>query len=389
MSQRKAPPFVEVARILDGYFFTKGHAPPVRELRGLCGGEGSLETYSDYTKRWLAQKMLGAGAMASILAIQEQAKAHAQIIDGLLAQLQRALSMPVIEHDDAVDLASGEEQLVSETDEHRGVQYYDSEPATPQTSAGSSSETANVVTDTSAHASSPEPNANGKPVRCSNGQETPPPNNEEASVAVASAVQAPRQPTCGQRCSPNEFASSPAEPDRGIDMERYTLRDDDDDEDPVLRHRRIDGTTSKNSQATGPDCRQEGRHVDQSSSTVPGQAPTDEDQDASATVAAATVSRTRSDDEIDAIARAFAEHAQARFLPAEHEQEDLGQEAPYDKQANSRSASVPTREHARNDTDTSLSRFNGGAQWGALSFEPNQPETGESDTTGGSANGTA
>ncbi|WP_143737083.1 hypothetical protein [Erythrobacter tepidarius] len=235
MPQRKAPPFVEVARILDGYFFTKGHAPPVRELRGLCGGEGSLETYSDYTKRWLTQKMLGSGAMASILAIQEQAKAHVQIIDQLLAQLQRALSMPVIENDDAVDLASGEEQLVSETDEHRGVQHHDSEPTTPQTSAGSSSETANVVADTSAHASSPEPNANGKPVRCSNGQETAPPDDEEAIVAVASAAQAPRQPTGGQSCSPNVFASSPAEPDFGIDMDRYTYRDDDD-EDPVLRH---------------------------------------------------------------------------------------------------------------------------------------------------------
>lgn len=237
MSQRKAPPFEEVARTLDRHFFTAGQAPPVRDLRDLCGGEGSLETYSDYTKRWLTQKMLGSGAMASILAIQEQTKAHVQIINQLLAQLQRALSMPVIEHDDALDLASGEEQLASETDQHRGVQHHDSEPATPQTSAGSSSDTANVLGGTSVHASSPEPNANGGPLRCSNGQETAPPNDEGAFVALASAAQAPRQPIGGRSCSPNESASSSSEQDFGIDMDRYTYRDDDDDdEDPVLRH---------------------------------------------------------------------------------------------------------------------------------------------------------
>ena len=151
---------------------------------------------------------------------------------------------------------------------------------------------------------------------------------------------------------------------------------------------------------------------------------------------------TRSADEVEAFARQFAEWGEARFLkendasetPARSGREDVsspsttasmpsgqgsgkqsdpslsrhgggGQQTTHPRGPNqpcqgesdkfhgessaSRSAPVPTVQGSATHKDTSLSRSNGGAQQGALPLEPNKPAQGESDTTGGSANGTA
>jgi len=105
--------------------------------------------------------------------------------------------------------------------------------------------------------------------------------------------------------------------------------------------------------------------------------------------------RTPSADEIAALSHDFAEQAEPLFLEADDAPDIDGSVMPitranaYGEHTVSRSAPMPIDSTDPLMNDTSLSRFNGGGQQTALPFEPNQPEQGESDSTGGSANGAA
>ncbi|MEE4211603.1 MAG: hypothetical protein V2I43_20345 [Parvularcula sp.] len=128
---------------------------------------------------------------------------------------------------------------------------------------------------------------------------------------------------------------------------------------------------------------------DEPSATAAETAPTADGPNAFTAAAPPAADRTRSADEIDALAENFGLHAEARFLPPD-EEDDAAPEANTDgEHEESRSAPVPTAEGSPDDTNTSLSRSNGGSQQAAFPFEPTKPDTGESDTNGGSANGTA
>lgn len=121
----------------------------------------------------------------------------------------------------------------------------------------------------------------------------------------------------------------------------------------------------------------------------------DADADAPVAPAPAVGLQTPSADEITALSQTFAEQAEPLFLEADDEPEidgsvmPINRANPYGEQSVSRSAPMPIDSTDPLIDDTSLSRFNGGSQQTALPFEPNQPEQGESDSTGGSANGAA
>lgn len=121
----------------------------------------------------------------------------------------------------------------------------------------------------------------------------------------------------------------------------------------------------------------------------------DADADAPFAPAPAVGLQTPSADEIAALSQTFAEQAEPLFLEADDEPEIDGSVMPitranaYGEHTVSRSAPMPIDSTDPLMNDTSLSRFNGGGQQTALPFEPNQPEQGESDSTGGSASGTA
>lgn len=125
------------------------------------------------------------------------------------------------------------------------------------------------------------------------------------------------------------------------------------------------------------------------SSTVPHPASTDEGPKASTTAVPPAAVQTRSEDEIDALARAAAEQAVPRFLDSDDKDDSPKPAETGGEPEASRSAPVPTVRSSNENNTTSLSRSNGGAQQGALPLEPKKPEQGESDTMGGSANGTA
>ncbi len=102
-----------------------------------------------------------------------------------------------------------------------------------------------------------------------------------------------------------------------------------------------------------------------------------------------TPERTRSADEIDALAKAFVASSEPLFLDASESPSGSEDHTQHGDHVESRSALVPTVQDTTTNAHASLSRFDGGGQQATLPLESNKPEQGESDTSGGSANGTA
>lgn len=121
----------------------------------------------------------------------------------------------------------------------------------------------------------------------------------------------------------------------------------------------------------------------------------DADADAPVAPAPAVGLQTPSANEIAALSQTFAEQAEPLFLEADDAPDIDGSVMPitranaYGEHTVSRSAPMPIDSTDTLTNDTSLSRSNGGGQQTTFPFGPNQPEQGESDTTGGSANGAA
>lgn len=122
--------------------------------------------------------------------------------------------------------------------------------------------------------------------------------------------------------------------------------------------------------------------------TVPEPAPTADGPGAFTAAAPPAAPRMHPADELKALMENFGRHAEARFLSPD-EDDDASHTANTYGERVSRSAPVPTGQGSPENTNTSLSRSNGGSQQAAFPFEPTKPETGESDTNGGSANGMA
>lgn len=146
-------------------------------------------------------------------------------------------------------------------------------------------------------------------------------------------------------------------------------------------------------QPTAGDADQSAEKAD--AAREPEHADADADADAPVAPAPAVGLQTLPADEIAALSQTFAEQAEPLFLEADDEPDIDGSVKPitranaYGEHTVSRSAPMPIDSTDPLMNDTSLSRSNGGGQQTTFPFGPNQPEQGESDSTGGSANGAA
>lgn len=310
----KAPPY-EVAKMhLDTHFNKTAKILSTRDLKAACGGEGSLETYLHYIKRWQSERLQGSGIIPALFAMKQHLQSSATILDAMIDQALRLLT--------SLGEVASEIEDVSAEDGAGGIQDASQAPSTDVE----------------------------QPVEAP--KQTGLSNQPPACDQQISSTAAPRSPT-------NEIASAftAAAPTSAVQTRSATQFD--------------------------------AGQVQSPSSTVPHPAPTDEGPKASTTAAPPAADRTRSEDEIDALARAAAEHAVPRFTDSADEDVSPTPAETGGEPEASRSALVPTVRSSSENTTTSLSRSNGGALQGALPLEPTQPAKGESDTTGGSANGTA
>lgn len=311
---RKAPCYDVAKAHLDAHFTQTAKVLATRDLKAACGGEGSLETYSYYIKRWQSEKLQGSGIVPTIFALKQQQQAHTAIFDAMIDQALRLLTSLGAVADEIGD--------ISAADGPEGTQHAAQAPST---------------------------------------------DNETAIELPQQARLSNQPPACDQQISSTATASSPT--------------------DEIASA--FTATAPAAADQTRSAVQLDAGRVQPPSSTVPHPAPTDESPNASTTAAPPAVVRTRSEDEIDALARAAAEHAVPRFMDSDDEDDSPKPAETSGEPEASRSAPVPTVRRSSENTTTSLSRSNGGAQQGALPLEPNQPAQGESDTIGGSANGTA
>lgn len=310
----KAPPY-EVAKMhLDTHFNKTAKILSTRDLKAACGGEGSLETYLHYVKRWQSERLQGSGIVPTLLGLKQQLLANTAIVEAMVDQALRQL-----------------------------------------TSLGA---VADEIEDVSA-----DDRANDLP----NTSQAPPTDVKQPVEAPKQARLSNQPPACDQQISSTATAPSPT------------------DEMASAFTATAPTAAVQTRSATQFDAGQ----VQPLSSTVPHPAPTDEGPKASTTAAPPATDRTRSEDEIDALARAAAEQAVPRFTDSADEDVSPTPAETGGEPEASRSALVPTVRSSSENTTTPLSRSNGGALQGALPLEPTQPAKGESDTTGGSANGTA
>lgn len=166
-----------------------------------------------------------------------------------------------------------------------------------------------------------------------------------------------------------------------------------DDGDPPSGGEDIGGPSQARliDQPTASDADQSADNTD----AAPAPEHADADADAPVAPAPAVGLQTPSADEIAALSQTFAEQAEPLFLEADDAPDIDGSVMPitrantYGEHIVSRSAPMPIDSTDTLANDTSLSRSNGGGLQTTFPFGPNQPDQGESDTTGGSANGTA
>jgi hypothetical protein len=311
---RKAPGYEVAKAHLDTHFTQTAKVLATRDLKSACGGEGSLETYSYYIKRWQSEKLQGSGIVPTLLGLRQQLQANTAIVDAMIEQaLRLATSLGAV---------------------------------------------ADKIEDVSADAGADD--------------------IEDTSQAPSTDLEQPVE-------SPNEagLSNQPRACDQQISSTAAPPSSTDE-----IRNASTAAAPAAADQ-TRSAAQSDGGQVPPPSSTVPHPAPTDEGPKASTTAAPPAADRTRSEDEIDALARAAAEQAVPRFMGAADEDDSPNPAETGGEPEASRSAPVPTVRSSTENTNTSLSRSNGGAQQGALPLEPTQPAKGESDTTGGLANGTA
>jgi hypothetical protein len=299
---------------LDTHFNKTAKVLSTRDLKAVSGGEGSLETYLHYIKRWQSERLQGSGIVPTLLGLKQQLLANTAIVEAMVDQALRQLT--------SLGAVADEIEDVSADDRADDLQNTSQAPSTNAELPVELSKQARL---------SDQPPACGQQI--SSTATAPSPTDEMASAFTATAPAA-----ADQTRSVVQFDGGPAQPP---------------------------------------------------SSTVPLPAPIDEALKASTTAAPPAADRTRSEDEIDALARAAAEIAVPRFMGSADEDDSPNPPETGGELEASRSAPVPTVRSSTENTNTSLSRSNGGAQQGALPFETTQPAKGESDTTGGSANGTA
>lgn len=311
---RKAPGYEVAKAHLDTHFTQTAKIFATRDLKAACGGEGSLETYSYYIKRWQSEKLQGSGIVPTIFALKQQQQAYTAIFDAMIDQALRLLT--------SLGAVADEIDDVSADDGPDATQHAAQSPST---------------------------------------------DDEKAIELPTQARPSNQPPACDQQISSTATEPSPTD--------------------------EIASASTEAAQAAADQTRSAAQfdagEVQPPSSTVPRPAPTDEGPKASTTAAPPAVIRTRSEDEIDALARATAKQAVVRFMGSDDENDSPNPAETGGEPEASRSAPVPTVRSSDENTNTSLSRSNGGAQQGALPLEPKQPAQGESDTTGGSANGTA
>ena len=311
---RKAPCYDVAKAHLDTHFTQTAKVLATRDLKAACGGEGSLETYSYYIKRWQSEKLQGSGIVPTLLGLKQQLQANTAIVEAMIEQ--------------ALRLATSLGSVADEIDE---------------ICVGDGA-------DGRQHAAQP-----------------PSFNVDQAVGALRQARLSNQSPACDQQISSTATAPSPT----GEMASELTSAA------PATADQTRSAAQFGAGQTRPP------------SSTVPHPAPTDEGPNSSTTAAPPAVVQTRSEDEIDALARAAADQAVPRFLDSDDEDDSPNPAETGGEPEASRSAPVPTVRSSDENTTTSLSRSNGGAQQGALPLEPKQPAQGESDTFGGSANGSA
>jgi hypothetical protein len=313
-SKPKAPPY-GVAKIhLDTHFNKTAKVLSTRDLKAACGGEGSLETYLHYIKRWQSERLQGSGIIPALFAMKQQLHSSVTILDAMVDQAMRLLT-----------------SLGAVADEIEDVSADDGVDGIPNTARAPSTDV------------------------------------ERADELPTQARLSNQPPACDQQISSTATASSPT--------------------DEIASA--FTATAPAAADQTRSAAQLDAGQVQPRSSTVPHPAPTDESPNASTTAAPPALVRTRSEDEIDTLARAAAEHAVPRFMNSDDEDDSPNPAETGGEPEASRSAPVPTVRSSSENTTTSLFRSNGGALQGALPLEPTQPAQGESDTTGGSTNGSA
>ncbi len=97
MTKKLAPPFEVACEELDSYFRKTHHIMTTRQLKAVCGGYGSNETYLEYIRRWTAERVERTGVFSTVLSLHKQIESFTKTTDLLLGTLSDQLRMCPIE----------------------------------------------------------------------------------------------------------------------------------------------------------------------------------------------------------------------------------------------------------------------------------------------------
>ena len=71
---------------LDTHFNKTAKILSTRDLKAACGGEGSLETYLHYVKRWQSERLQGSGIIPALFAMKQHLQSSTTILDAMIDQ---------------------------------------------------------------------------------------------------------------------------------------------------------------------------------------------------------------------------------------------------------------------------------------------------------------
>lgn len=97
MTKKLAPPFEVACEELDSYFRKTHHIMTTRQLKAACGGYGSNDTYLEYIRRWMAERVERTGVLSTVLSLHNHIESFTKTTDLLLGTLSDQLRMCPIE----------------------------------------------------------------------------------------------------------------------------------------------------------------------------------------------------------------------------------------------------------------------------------------------------
>lgn len=101
MASKKAPTYEVACDELDRHFVKTHQVLTTRQLKSVCGGSGSNETYHEYIARWRADRVERSGALSTLLSIRNHVDSSKKTMDLLVDTLSQQLAMCPLDLTDA------------------------------------------------------------------------------------------------------------------------------------------------------------------------------------------------------------------------------------------------------------------------------------------------